>query len=72
MARIHVSPSTIAAVASPTRYTSEATPPVTAMRQMTDAAYDRYNATLRQWRAEGIRISWPELQRAYQLATEGD
>jgi hypothetical protein len=73
MARLIVPvPATIAAVPSPTRYTSEATPPAPAMRPMTDAAYQRYNAILRQWRSEGRRISWAELREAHQLATEGD
>jgi hypothetical protein len=70
MARLIPVPATIAAVASPTRYTSEATLPTPAMRPMTGEAYERYHQILRQWRAEGRRISWAELREAHQLVMD--
>jgi hypothetical protein len=36
---------------------------------MTSTAYHRYHEILRDWRAEGRRISWQDFQEAYDLAT---
>jgi hypothetical protein len=35
---------------------------------MDQAATDRFNEILAQWRREGRQIGWPELQEAFRLA----
>jgi len=29
-----------------------------------------FNSLLRQWKREGLRVSWPEVEEAYRLALE--
>jgi len=40
------------------------------MTTMSGAAYERFNALLAQWRREGRKLTWKELNEAFRLAQE--
>ena len=72
MARIHIQPVpvTVAAVAPPVRHST--TDPedrqVSALGTMDAKQFRYFEETLRRWKAEGVRLTWTDLQRAAKLA----
>ena len=67
MTRLKPIPVTVGAVAPAVRY-STPEQPVPALGEMDAEELECFEAVLRRWKSEGVRIRWSDLQRAARLA----